>query len=123
MLRALLFLILSAALVGGYARQSPQNRPGDEGDTQKQADSSEANRLYELAAALFKQGELDDAMASAKRAAELREKVEGRDSASAAQAILLLADIDRLMGHGDQAEPLYRRAISVLEKKPDEQSD
>jgi tetratricopeptide (TPR) repeat protein len=118
MVRALLFLTLLVALAGGLAGRSPQGQVAKD-STQTRSDSDEVYQQYESALALFKQEKYEEALTVAKRVVEMREKSDGRDSPLTAQALMLLASINRLSGHGEKAEPLYKRAIAIWEKRSD----
>jgi tetratricopeptide (TPR) repeat protein len=118
MRRGLLFLILASSLAVGQAKQSPQAQPPSKTTSQKGVESAEADQQYALAVTLFNDKKVDEAITAAKRAAELREKTDGRDSPQTAKALWLLASYYNFKGRKEQAEPLYQRAISIWEKNP-----
>ncbi|MCA1815875.1 MAG: tetratricopeptide repeat protein, partial [Acidobacteria bacterium] len=77
----------------------------------------EADNQRAAAVKLFGESKYDAAVAAAKRAAELFEQADGGESAETAKALSLLAYYYDFTGQVNQAEPLFRRAVSIWEKK------
>src|SRR4029450_11660985 len=76
----------------------------------------EARKLYKKAFDLRRAGKYDEALPSAERALEIRERVLGPDHPDVAAAIDGLAGIYSYRGEYVKAEPLYKRALDIREK-------
>jgi len=77
----------------------------------------EAGKLSRQALLLFAENKFDEALAPAKQALEIREKVLGRDHEQVAASLDNLADIYVAQQKYVVAEPLYKRSLAILEKK------
>ncbi|MFL6227307.1 MAG: TonB family protein [Pyrinomonadaceae bacterium] len=116
MSKRILALYLASIFVATASTPAAQVvSPAKSSDTAQQ-ELDEATRQHSLAVALFDQKKYDEALTAAKSAVDLRERAEGRDSTLLAGDLYLLASYYQFTGKSDQAEPLYRRAISIWEK-------
>src|SRR5262245_2474725 len=76
----------------------------------------EARKLYKKASDLRRAGKYEEALPSAERALEIRERVLGPDHPDVAAAINILAVLYENKGDYAKAEPLYQRALAINEK-------
>jgi TonB family protein len=77
----------------------------------------EASKLSKQVLSLFADNKYEEALALAKQALEIREKVQGRDHEAVASAVNTVADIYVAQQKYEVAEPLYRRSLAILEKR------
>jgi tetratricopeptide (TPR) repeat protein len=69
-----------------------------------------------LAAAHLRKGQTDDVLPLAEEALEVARASEGENSLEAAQMYANVGEVHRILGHGDRALPLYRKAQAIFEK-------
>lgn len=117
----MLFLILTfvASLscpIGGQTT-NVSTQPLTQESTATSPELTEATRLSHEAVRLYDQKKYDDALSSARRALELREKALGSDHELVATSLYNLAGIYRAQERYADAETLYKRALKILERK------
>src|SRR5882762_9721984 len=76
---------------------------------------SEATRLSQEAVRLYNEKKYAEALPLAKRCLELRQKALGHDHELVATSLNNIAGIHMAMSRHADAEPLYRRSLSILE--------
>jgi len=102
---AMLTLSLTLLLAGTPLASVPPQQ-----DASRSAELEEASKLSRRVLSLFAEKKFDEALVPAKHALEIREKVLGPD-------LDTIADIYVAQEKYGAAEPLYRRALAILEKK------
>lgn len=88
-----------------------------QGERVNSPELEEAGKLSRQVLSLFAEKKFDEALALAKQALEIREKILGRDHEEVASSLDSLADIYVAQQKYGVAEPLYRRSLASLEKK------
>lgn len=76
----------------------------------------EASRLNNQVVELYEQGRYREAIPLAQRALAIREKALEKDHPDVAQSLNKLAELYRALRDYSQAEPLYKRALAIVEK-------
>jgi TonB family protein len=79
-------------------------------------EAAEADRLNAEVLKLYREAKYDEALPIAKRVLELREKALGGEDLKVAYALANLANIYTRKDNKKESEPLYTRALAVLEK-------
>src|ERR1044071_613110 len=113
MSKSILTLIIVAltALGASAAQGSAQN------------EAAEADRLNAEVLKLFRERKYEEALPVAERVLELREKALGGEDLKVAYALVTLATIRTEKGESREVEPLLTRALAVVEKRGDAETD
>ena len=82
------------------------------------AEVAEESRLNTSLVELYKAGKFDQALPVARRVLELREKMFGPQDPVVGTALSNLAEIYRAKKQNDEAQRLYRRSLTILERDP-----
>src|SRR5258708_7736720 len=82
------------------------------------AEVAEESQLNTTLVELYKVGKFDEALPIARRLVELREKMFGAEDPVVGIALSNLAEIYRAKKQNDEAQRLYRRSLTILERDP-----
>jgi len=82
------------------------------------AEAAEESQLGTSLAELYQAGKFDEALPVARRLLELREKMFGPEDPVVGIALSNLAEIFRAKKQNDEAQRLYRRSLTILERDP-----
>jgi tetratricopeptide (TPR) repeat protein len=104
-LRTLIFLIALAFLAG----------PANVGVSPARSETIDSKLLDEQIAKLYRDGRYSEAIPLAQQLLESREKAAGPDHPEVASALTTLANLYNSQGRYADAEPLYKRSLSILE--------
>jgi TonB family protein len=125
-MRIVLTIICLTLLSGASASaQDTAPRAGSNAASKSQAspELEEAARLNAEVLRLFGAGKYDEALPIAKRVLELRENAIGPNGLLVAYALNNIASIYTQRGKGGDAEPLFKRALDIVEKNGGAESD
>jgi CHAT domain-containing protein len=100
------------SVTGSYEIRIDELRAATENDRALQ----DAHKLYGEVLKLQGAGKYDEAVALARRAVEIRERILGPDHPDVAAALNVLAVNFWIKGEYAQAEPIYQRILSVFER-------
>lgn len=117
----LALLAHAAATARGAAPQGSDAAAGRSPQTKPELE--EAARLNTEFLRLFREGKYDEALPVAKRVLELREKAAGPNALVVAYALNNLASVYTQRGTVGDAEPLYKRALRIVESQVGAESD
>ena len=82
------------------------------------AEVAEESQLNASLVELYKAGKFDEALPVARRVLELREKMFGPEDPVVGMALSNLAELYRAKKQNDEAQRLYRRSLTILERDP-----
>ena len=122
-MKKILALICVTALAAGHAagQSAGQGKAagqpvGATSQGEASGELAEAARLNSQVVKLFGEGKYDEALPLARRVLEIREKALGGEHLLVGYALNNLASIYVEKGKGGEAESLYKRALTIVEK-------
>jgi tetratricopeptide (TPR) repeat protein len=111
-----IFAAGSAGAQTGEAGARASGRDGKSVAPETSPELEEAVRLNAEVVKLYSAGRYDEALPLARRVLELREKALGEEHILVGYALNNLASIYADKGSGDEAEPLFKRALGIFDK-------